>query len=383
LFYSGRRIDGTSDSSGTLSSFYESGLFRTDEEMAKRNAATERLYGGRVRYISTDDWNFGVSSYHSSYDKRIVSDRTFEFAGSAADAIGVDADMQMGRISLFGEAAHCGDGGWAGVAGMVLRVGRKATMALHYRDYSPRFNNLHANGFGENGLTKNERAMYLGVETPVTDWLAFSAYFDHFKSTWRTFSSPLPVDGYDILAQTDAAISPELDLAGRFSLKTTQVAEPRVDPYGRSLRVTASRSQLKVRFSAAYKLSRDIRVRGRLETTGVDYSIVSRGESGRLFYQEVQYAGREGLSVEGRLIFFDTDSYDSRLYEYENDVRGTFSNPALYGRGRRWYLLLRYELIEQVHLSAKYSETQKEAAPGPGAGGELDNRVSVQVDVRL
>jgi hypothetical protein len=87
-------------------------------------------------------------------------------------------------------------------------------------------------------------------------------------------------------------------------------------------------------------------------------------------------------------VFFDTESYDSRVYAYENDLRGAFSNPSLYGRGRRWYVLVRSSLIDGVlTLSCKYAATQKDGARTISSGdaeiaGDLDDRFGLQIDLQ-
>jgi hypothetical protein len=135
-------------------------------------------------------------------------------------------------------------------------------------------------------------------------------------------------------------------------------------------------------------VSRELRVKGRLETTQVSYALSQRSEQGMLFFQDIHYSSPNGFAAEARLAFFDTDSFDSRVYEFESDIRGVFSNPALYGKGRRWYLLLRYTLFDKLDLSAKYSETHKEGVSSMGSGtseimGDVDNRITIQVDLHL
>jgi hypothetical protein len=94
------------------------------------------------------------------------------------------------------------------------------------------------------------------------------------------------------------------------------------------------------------------------------------------------------LTIDARLAFFDTDSYDSRVYEFESEVRGTVSNPALYGRGRRWYVVVRYSLLGGLDISAKYSQTYRDDLKVIGSGldqidGNVDSRLTAQVDFRL
>jgi hypothetical protein len=63
-------------------------------------------------------------------------------------------------------------------------------------------------------------------------------------------------------------------------------------------------------------------------------------------------------------------------------------NPALFGRGYRWYIVAQYRHSSHFSLSAKYSQTVKEGISSIGSGldeiqGDTQSRVSVQVDVRL
>lgn len=389
-----RRSLSASEDSELVSSFYEEGLYRTQSELGKKSAVTEKIVGGRLKFASIADWNVGGTFYHSTFDKPIVTDRLFEFTGSSVTVGGIDAEMNLGwltpklsQVTIFGEAARSRDGS-AGIVGSILNLTRQASIAVIYRNYSPGFTSLHAAGFGERTETKNERGFYIGADVRVTPWLHFSGYLDHFGFPWRTYDNPLPTSGRDMLVQTNALLSHGLNLSLRYSNKTIETIEPSIDEFGRDIRLLVDRLQQKLRFTATFQPNKRTRLRGRLETITVDYSLVNRRERGYLLYQELQYIPVSALSVEARLIFFHTDSYDSRLYEYENDLRGVFSNPAMYGKGRRWYLLLRWKAAEVVNISAKYSETQYDDRTTISSGsteihGDLDNRIALQLEVKF
>lgn len=386
------------NASGTeefVTSFYEEGLFRTPNELLKKSNIIEKLVGGRVKLSSVNEWNIGGTFYHSTFNKPVVADRLFEFSGASATVAGVDAEMNLGwltpklfQITLFGEAARSGDGAGAGIVGSILNLTRKASLALMYRNYSPRFTSLHATGFGERSDTKNESGFYIGADVQASKWLHLSGYLDHFKFPWRTFDNPLPTSGRDVLLQADVSATRSLDLSLRYTDKKTETTEASADHLLRETRILVDRSQQKFRLTATYQANKQLRLRGRIEKTLVDYKLLNRSEHGLLFYQELHYAWFPNLIAEARLIFFDTDSYDSRLYEYENDLRGIFSNPALSGKGRRWYMLVRWKVADILNLSAKYSETQYDDRNIIGSGlteiqGDVDNRISVQLDVKF
>ncbi len=94
------------------------------------------------------------------------------------------------------------------------------------------------------------------------------------------------------------------------------------------------------------------------------------------------------MEIKTRLVLFKTDSYNSRIYEFENDLSGVMSTPPLYGDGMRWYLFARYKTAMGIDISLKYAETimPNELSLGSGdtwINSNVDNRLSLQVDLSL
>ena len=61
------------------------------------------------------------------------------------------------------------------------------------------------------------------------------------------------------------------------------------------------------------------------------------------------------VSFSARFALFDTDSYNSRIYSYENDVLYYFRIPSYYYQGSRSYLTLRYQFKKGIDLWLRYS----------------------------
>ena len=57
------------------------------------------------------------------------------------------------------------------------------------------------------------------------------------------------------------------------------------------------------------------------------------------------------------MAFFDTDDYDSRIYTFENNVLWTFSIPAFFGQGMRYYLIGEYAFSGRLKVYARFSRT--------------------------
>ena len=64
-------------------------------------------------------------------------------------------------------------------------------------------------------------------------------------------------------------------------------------------------------------------------------------EKGSYMFQDLGYRLNRHHQLSARITFFRTDSYRTRLYEYEQDLPGSFANFAFWGEGYRWYLLLK------------------------------------------
>ena len=74
-------------------------------------------------------------------------------------------------------------------------------------------------------------------------------------------------------------------------------------------------------------------------------------ENGILVLQDVTYKPKESkFSFTARFALFDTDSYNSRIYSYENDVLYYFRIPAYYFQGARTYITTRYQFKKGIDL---------------------------------
>ena len=77
-----------------------------------------------------------------------------------------------------------------------------------------------------------------------------------------------------------------------------------------------------------------------------------------MVFQDIQYNMEKfPLNIISRVAWFNTDSYNSRIYAYENDLLYTFSIPAFFGKGLRSYLNLNYKISEKIDCWFKIANT--------------------------
>ncbi|MEM0964332.1 MAG: hypothetical protein AAGK21_17530, partial [Bacteroidota bacterium] len=151
----------------------------------------------------------------------------------------------------------------------------------------------------------------------------------------------------------------------------------------------AEQTRQTLRLHGEWDASRRLRLRSRVEVSRfVDESPERPIQRGSLVYQDVRWSARRWLRADARLTLFDTDSFDARLYAFENDLTGVFAIPALSGRGVRSYVLLRAEPADGVVAQIKLAATWLRGTNRVGSGtseveGQRISDLGVQLRVRL
>ena len=143
-----------------------------------------------------------------------------------------------------------------------------------------------------------------------------------------------------------------------------------------------------LRFDITYNPSILLRFKTRFEYSKFFIKDAGLSEEGYLVFEDIRAQLLKELLIYGRVIFFQTNSFNSAIYEYENDLTGILGNKGLYGEGIRYYFILRYKIIRKISLSFKYSETYKPKEKTLGSGyseidGNLDNKFGLQFDVNF
>ncbi|MEO0293659.1 MAG: helix-hairpin-helix domain-containing protein [candidate division WOR-3 bacterium] len=107
-------------------------------------------------------------------------------------------------------------------------------------------------------------------------------------------------------------------------------------------RIKAKIGQKNYRLDAIYKIN-EINLKTRFE------ALNGKEGSGFLTYLILRHS--KNFIFEGGLILYEIANWESRIYEYENDLPGKFTIKQLYGSGKRLYFLLGEKLLPfKIHL---------------------------------
>ena len=391
-FYSNNSIDASIDTTlNQLSSDYIDGYHRTQSEINRQNAGKERLYGGRLFYESKifGTTKIGLTYYNSEYDKPFEYKGLYDFSGSRSNALGVDYDIVIKNVNIFGEWARSYTDIVGGVTGVKFLFFKLADLIFMVRNYPKNFIMLHSYGFGEqSGTSQNEFGIYSGIRFKLGKFAIINAYFDQYKFPYATFYNPVPTTGKDFMTYAQWNINRNLTIYTKYKNETKEDITTVKNINGFEEDKIYDRGQQNYRIQFDYDIFKTFRVRSRFEYVFVDYDGYLTSQKGLMFFSDFRVAPFRDLALDGRFVIFQTDSYDSRIYEYENELNGVVSNQGLYGKGRRWYLMLKYKPYKFLELSAKYAETIIEGATSTGSGndeimGDLKNRFSLQLDIKF
>lgn len=380
-FYSNKSIDANIDSiTGKINSIGETGFHRTETEISKKNAAQEKLIGAVIDYKFIGQYNFGLIYYNASFDKDITSASQYGISGKNFNYLSFYYDFNLSRINLFGEVSYDGNS-VASINGLQFLVSHDFIFTTSVRSYPRNYKNLYGYGFSErSGSINNEIGFYSGLKWKLPIGI-LNFYYDIFKFPYRTRANSTSSEGNELLVDFISQPLPNFEFRARYKNENKEVSEIiNVDE-----KIVRRLKQI-ARTDFIYNVTKDLRLKTRFEYNYFFIKDAGAKENGFLVYQDVRYVPISKINIYGRVIFFETDSFNSAIYEYENDLMGVMPNLAMYGQGIRWYVILKYKPLRMLTLSAKYSETYKPNETSLSSGdneiiGNIDNRISLQIDM--
>ena len=211
------------------------------------------------------------------------------------------------------------------------------------RNYPVGFNSLHGSRFGErSGARGGEFGIYNGFRWR-TSIGTLNLYFDQFKYPYASYTNPLPSDGNEFMIRYTTKVLKNCEVGFKYRLGNKEKAFL-VD----GEEIMAKRHKQSFRLEYSYTVNSRLRLKTRFEYISVLVKDYFSREEGFLFYEDIRLIPLEGLLLYGRIIFFRTDSFNSAIYEYENDLAGILSSRSLYCEGARYYIAIRYRIYNKI-----------------------------------
>ncbi len=363
------QTDTLANTSDYLSSFSYTGLHRTVNELANRNAVMETNEALVLEYKNQqiDAGIIGHNTHFSSHLQRNPSPyNQFSFNGDNNTNIGGYFNYNFNNFAFFSEATQTINYGKAIVAGILGSLTSKMESSLVYRKFDRDFYSFYSNAIAENSVPQNEEGIYWGVKYSFNKKISAAGYIDLFNFPWLKYRSYSPSDGSEWLLRFNWRPSKTIYvfLQMREENKQRNLSDPS------HLYLTANGTKRSYWINCDYSATQRLSFRTRAQFS--DYQLGKNFTQGMVLLQDVSFDFRK-FSITGRFAIFDTDDYDNRIYVYERDAWLSFSFPAYYGKGVRQFLLLQYKLTSKIDIWLRWANTSYLNQEIIGSGGDQIN----------
>jgi len=382
-------LDSLSVEEAIVESINLGGLHRTNTEINRRHTLNEIIAGGNLQY-NTRGLQIGVAGVYQGYDRSFEKDtlpyNQFDFRGKQTVSLSADYSWVIRNFNFFGEVSRTSySGGFANIHGVLFSLDRRASMSVVYRNFARDYQTFYNNGFAEASRTQNESGLYTGLKVNFTRAFSINTYVDIFKFPWMRFQVDAPSHGHEFLFQPSYRPSRRLEVYARFREQKRQRNSRFSDGTITAIEDVIQRNY---RLNLSYQVSEAIRLKSRIEFVTINRPS-SEQENGLVVSQDVIFRPKSSpIDLALRYALFETDSYDARIYTYENNALYVFSSPAYFYQGSRAYVLVRWTFLRKFDLWARYGVSIFANRDSIGSGpeeifGNTRSDLTLQLRVKL
>jgi hypothetical protein len=390
VFASHKNRDATiSDSANEIfKTLQTTGLHRTDSEINNKNSVSETALGGNINY-EYRNLRAGISGIWHKFGADYVRDlqpyNMFELNKSSNYNYSADVQWMWKRMILFAETAFDSNTKNASIVGATFSLEQNVQLSLLYRNYARDYQSLYAQAFSDGAKTQNEEGFFIATAFSPLRNMKFSGYFDVFAFPWLKYRINAPSKGYSYAFRVDYSLTNNIKMYISVKQKNSKENYTPADAHAAQ---TVDKSNFHANYNINYTLFGKFIMQNRFE-----YATFKRynepREKGFLIFQDIAYSFTEfPLNFSFRYAYFNTDSWNTRIYAYEHDVLYAYSVPAYYLKGQRLYLNLRYSITKQISLWLRASQTRYSNRETIGSGiteidGNKQTEVKAQIIIKL
>lgn len=330
-----------------VSSIIATGLHRTRVELFHKNKQELTVLGSSIQKVS-QKYKLGLStvSYYFNWpiqEKKSTKD-IYDFKGKQLVILGGNYEYTFKNFHFFGEMAIASNTGKAFISGLITSVSKNMDIALLHRDISKSFQCFYSRPFAENWEGRNENGSYLGVTfSTINNW-KFNLYVDKFKSYWLFGGSNAVPNGQECLLSAYRSYGKASSLEIVLKNKNLENAIDGVYDNVKSLRLTvkmqlSGNGELVQMFQLGdFWRKNERREDGLLISTVIRKKIINNNTQG-IF----------------QMVFFNTDSYQSRFFLTEWDGMNSVTSSLYYDSGVKIRCVMNERINKNLDLGLKIS----------------------------
>lgn len=378
MFVSYRPMDATLNKDGTAATLLKDGYHRTPTEMDKKHNTYATAAGAHLNY-NKGRFHVGATAVYTHLDRELKPKSALyrRYYATGTDFLNMSADYGYAsrRLTVNGETATNRQGALATINTVSLLPVDELTLTAVQRFYSYRFTSLYANSFREGSQVQNESGVYVGAEWRPRRQLRLQAYTDYAYFPWVRYQVSQSSHAWDNLLAAVYSRS-RWSIAARYRLHLRQ----RDDTTGDGTTILANRHEHRGRMTLTIHPCPSLTT----VTQGDMMRLVAdKTETGYMVSQNVGWQHRS-LKMNLLAAYFNTDSYNSRVYVYERSPQYAYAFPAFSGEGIRYALMARIDIARHLMLTAKLGVTDYFDRSAIGSGyQQIDASSQADLDVQM
>lgn len=351
-FVSNRSYDGVINK-GYITKLSKTGLHRTQKELDEKGSIQNLLYGGRVA-LSNPYYRLGLNFIGYNYDGRFTTNEAKPYTkynpvGNKFYNASVDYIFYVNKFILKGELAK-GKRGIATLNYLYYAPTSEHDLLLIHRFYEQDYWAMYANPLFSSARS-NENGWYASYATTLFSPFKVVVYGDFCSYPWWKYRLSKPSRLIDIGAKIEYSKHLEHQLMITYRFKDSER-----DKSGSKGSIINRIQSHQLKFQYVYNYSDMHTVKFMLGGNKFTEVVQKYGYhlSGRYSIQ----SSNQKFKTDTQFSYFNTQSYDTRVYIYENAPLYSYSSYVFSGRGYRFSINLNYKPFQWLHLMCKWGMTK-------------------------
>jgi hypothetical protein len=332
-------------------SIYETGLHRTESELAKKNKLSEYLVGLHAAF-QIKKIKFGLLALHRKLSDNLVEDKAkpYQYWNESASnyfLTGINSRLNYKNLLFASELTFDSYQAHAAQITGLIAFDSKLDFVFLLRDYSKNYNNPFANGMSE-WANQNEQGLYFGASYKLTRNLSLSAFCDYYLANWLKYRFPTRKWGLDYFTELKYELRTGLKTGIRIrSISSEENQDNSINPIISN----------QLRCFLQFKILKNIELLTRYDLNSKSGVSVSNSN---LFIEELEWKLKK-ISFNIRYSIFTSDINGPLLYATESELNGVFGLNTYSGNGNSGFFMLNYSIIKNLKLGLKiaYQESDK------------------------
>lgn len=357
--------------------------YRTESEILKKDNLDETNFTLNLE-LQKSSQVYGLLWTKFKYDKEFNPKSSLIFAHRQINLFSYYDLTNYGNFTLGKELVFDTENNFSFKIASQTSV-EKITWSNQIRYSTPNLRSMYGYNFGEMGNITNQLSLYNAFEIKYSPTLRLYQYFEVYSSLAKYNNLTGIQKGIDLFLESEYQATKATKLVSRIKYESKTESTNLEDL---NQRVSYNKSRLELRLESQSVVSNNLKLRLRYEKNFINFSHYFPSEQGSLLFSELQFIATENIQINTRYTFFNTNSFQSAIWQYEYAMTGYTTTSALYGKGSRFFCVVNWKLIDLMKLNIRYSSTLFNNKDNTGSGILLiddnnDGKFLIQLEYQL